>query len=65
MFKIPFNCQADAFAKALTAGIGEYLEIDEGILGLDRFHRIKLMLDVRIPVKQSQSLRDKRGRMLK
>ncbi|XP_021848791.1 uncharacterized protein [Spinacia oleracea] len=60
--KLPFNCRSNAYVKALTAGVGEFLDIEEDVLGLDRYRQIKLMIDITKPIRRNQKLKDRRGR---
>ncbi|XP_021733146.1 uncharacterized protein LOC110699962 [Chenopodium quinoa] len=39
---LPFNCRSDEDVKELVANWGEVLEIEEDLLGLDRFRRVRL-----------------------
>ncbi|XP_021857275.1 uncharacterized protein [Spinacia oleracea] len=60
--KLPFNCRSNAHVKTLVAGMGELIEIEEDILGLDRYRRVKLLLDVTKPLLRVKRFKDRRGR---
>ncbi|XP_056686880.1 uncharacterized protein [Spinacia oleracea] len=59
---LPFNCRTDAHVKALIAGMGDVIEIEKDALGLDRFRRAKIMLDVSRPLRRIKLSKDRRGR---
>lgn len=60
--KLPFNCRSNNDIKAITAGLGEFMEIEDDVLGLDRFRRIRLMIDVSKPLRRYQRIKDKKGK---
>lgn len=43
--------------------MGEILELEEDMLGIGRYRRVKLMLDVTKPLRRFWKLKDKRGRI--
>ncbi|KAL2893419.1 Nck-associated protein 1-like [Bienertia sinuspersici] len=45
LYNLPFNCRSNDTVKVLTSGLGEVLEIEDDILRLDRFHRVRVMVD--------------------
>ncbi|XP_021773269.1 uncharacterized protein LOC110737207 [Chenopodium quinoa] len=61
---LPFNCRSDSHVKAIVEGMGEILEIEDGVLGIGRYRRVKLMLDTTKPLRRFQMIKDRRGREL-
>lgn len=59
---LPFNCRSNAHVKALIEGMGEVLEFEEDAWGLDRYRRVKIMLDVSRPLRRLKVSKDRRGR---
>lgn len=59
---LPFNCRSDEDAKALMKSMGDVLELEEDKLGIGRYRRVKVLLDVRKPLRRFQKIKDKRGR---
>lgn len=62
---LPFNCRSDTYVKALVGGMGEILDLEEDILGIGRYIRVKIMLDTSRPIHRTQRIKDKRGREVK
>lgn len=60
--KLPFNCRSVAHVRALTMGMGDILEFEEDVWGLDRFRRVKIKLDVTKPLRRVKASVDKKGR---
>lgn len=58
-------CRSDNHVKALVRGMGTLLEIEEDKLGLDRYRRVKLMLDVSKPLRRQKVITDRSGREVK
>ncbi|XP_021775173.1 uncharacterized protein LOC110739027 [Chenopodium quinoa] len=48
---LSFNCRSDEDVKELVANWGEVLELEEDTLGLDRFRRAKIMINVAKPLR--------------
>ncbi|XP_021767686.1 uncharacterized protein LOC110732082 [Chenopodium quinoa] len=61
---LPFNCRSDDDVKEIVANWGEVIEVDEDILGLDRFRRVKVLLNVTKPLRRFQRIIDKGGRVV-
>lgn len=59
--KLPFNCRSDADVAALVAGMGEVMEIEPDLLGLDRIRRVRVMIDITKPLRRSKKVLDKGG----
>ncbi|XP_021739451.1 uncharacterized protein LOC110705826 [Chenopodium quinoa] len=57
---LPFNCRTDAHVRKLVEGMGEILELEEDSLGVGRFRRVKIMLDVTRPLRRFQKINDRR-----
>ncbi|XP_056688554.1 uncharacterized protein [Spinacia oleracea] len=62
---LPFNCRSDAYVRALAGGMGEVIKLEEDSLGVGRYRRVKIMLNTRLPLKQEQRIKDKKGREVK
>ncbi|XP_021747549.1 uncharacterized protein LOC110713404 [Chenopodium quinoa] len=56
---LPFNCRTDDDVKEIVANWGEVMEVEEDILGLDRFRRVKLMINITKPLRRFQRILDK------
>ncbi|XP_021713598.1 uncharacterized protein LOC110681780 [Chenopodium quinoa] len=54
---LPFNCRSDDDVRELVSSWGEVVEIEEDILGLDRFRRVKLLINI-------TRIRDKSGKVV-
>lgn len=61
---LPFNYRSDEIVKALVGNMGEILEIEEDVLGIGRYRRVRVMMDVTKPLRRYRKLKDKRGREL-
>ena len=59
---LPFNMSSNDVVKALICNMGEILEIEEDVLGVGRYRRVKVMLDVFNPLRRYRKLRDKKGK---
>lgn len=59
------NCRSNEYVKALTAGLGEFLDIVEDVLGLERYRRIKIMIDITKPIRRNQKMTDRSGKEVK
>lgn len=44
--------------------MGEIIEIEEDYLGIGKYRRVKVMLDVSKPLRRYRKIKDKRGREL-
>ncbi|XP_021742859.1 uncharacterized protein LOC110708939 [Chenopodium quinoa] len=65
IFKLPFNCRSNEYIEALVSGLGELLEIEEDTLGLNRYRRVRLMLDVTRPLRRYQRIKSRGGNEFK
>lgn len=63
--KLPFNCRSNGYVKALTADLGDFMEIEDDILGLERYRRIRVMLDISRPLRRYQWMNDRSGNEVK
>ncbi|XP_021729928.1 uncharacterized protein LOC110696910 [Chenopodium quinoa] len=61
---LPFNCRTDAHVRAILEGMGEILEMEDDILGIGRYRRVKIMLDTSKPLRRFQMIKDRQGREL-
>ncbi|XP_010682916.1 uncharacterized protein LOC104897677 [Beta vulgaris subsp. vulgaris] len=61
---LPFNYRSDEIVKALIGNMGEILEIEEDVLGIGRYRRVRVMMDVTKPLRRFRKLKDKRGQEL-
>lgn len=46
---------------ALVAGVGDVLEIEPDLLGLDRVSRVRIMVDITKPLRRTKRVIDKGG----
>lgn len=61
---LPFNMRSDEVVKALIGNMGEIIDLEEDVLGIGRYRRVKVMLDVSNPLRRYRKLRDKKGNEL-
>lgn len=61
---LPFNCRSDAYVRALTKDIGEFIEIEEDVLGLERYRRIRIAMDITKPIRRNQKIKDRGGNVV-
>nr|CCA66043.1 hypothetical protein [Beta vulgaris subsp. vulgaris] len=61
---LPFNMRSNDVVKALIGNLGEILDIEEDVLGIGRYRRVKVLLDVSKPLRRYRKLRDKSGKDL-
>lgn len=64
IYHLPFNCRSHDDICAITASLGTVLEVESSGLGLDNFCRVKLMLDIRKPLRRSQRIKGKDGNVI-
>ncbi|XP_021759597.1 uncharacterized protein LOC110724484 [Chenopodium quinoa] len=62
---LPFNRRSDNIVKTITTSMGELLEIENDDLGLDKYRRVKLNLDISKPLRRFVNMRDNDGRVLR
>ncbi|XP_021736450.1 uncharacterized protein LOC110703000 [Chenopodium quinoa] len=63
--KLPFNCRSDEYVKALVTGLGELIELEPDALGLNRYRRVQVLIDVDKPLRRYQRVGDKGGNEIK
>ncbi|XP_048504264.1 uncharacterized protein LOC125499468 [Beta vulgaris subsp. vulgaris] len=61
LYNLPFNCRAAEEVKAIASCLGEVLEVDLDDFGLERFCRVKILLNVYKPLRRKQRIRRKDG----
>lgn len=58
-YNLPIGFCSDDKFKAIASSIGEVMEIEEDVLDIEPFHRVRIMLNILKPLKQSQKVRVK------
>ncbi|XP_021840635.2 uncharacterized protein [Spinacia oleracea] len=53
---LPFNCRSNGYVKAIAAKLGNLMEIEEDLLGIEKDRRVRVMMDVNKPLHQSQNV---------
>ncbi|KAL2902576.1 hypothetical protein RDABS01_027658 [Bienertia sinuspersici] len=61
VYNLPFNCRSNVALQTLTGGMGSIMEIEPDEFELDKFRRIRILLDVRKPLRRSQRIKNKDG----
>ena len=61
LYNLPFNCRAEEEVKAIASCLGKVMEVDLDDFGLERFCRVKIMLNVYKPLRRTQRIRRKDG----
>ncbi|KAL2923432.1 hypothetical protein RDABS01_014923 [Bienertia sinuspersici] len=64
IYNLPFNCRSNAETKSIATKLGEVLEMEEDVLGLENFCRVKVMVDVTKPLRRSQRVKNKEERVI-
>ncbi|XP_021774660.1 uncharacterized protein LOC110738541 [Chenopodium quinoa] len=59
---LPFNCRTDEDVKEIVMNLVDLMEIEEDALGLDRFRRVRVMINITKPLRRFQRIRDKQGK---
>lgn len=59
---LPLNCRSDEHVKVLVRDMGEILDLEEDVIGIGRYRRVKIMLNVLRPLRKVQKIKDRRGR---
>ncbi|XP_056690134.1 uncharacterized protein [Spinacia oleracea] len=62
---LPFNCRSDAHVKAITPKLGELMEIEEDLLGIEKDRRLRVMMDVTKPLLKFVNVVNREGAMVK
>lgn len=66
LYNLPFGYRSNEIIKAISASIGEVLEVeDDDYAELEPFRRVKVMIDVTKPIKRFQRIRIKGGDTVK
>lgn len=59
---LPFNYRSDEIIRALVGSIGEILDIEEDVLGIGRYRRVRVLMDVTKPIRRFRRLKDRHGK---
>ncbi|XP_019102908.3 uncharacterized protein LOC109133705 [Beta vulgaris subsp. vulgaris] len=63
IYNLPFNCRSESDVKTIASCLGPVLEADLDDLGLDRFCRVKVMLNIFKPLRRTQRIKRKDGQV--
>lgn len=58
---LPLNMRSNDVVKALIGNMGEILDIEDDVLGIGRYRRVKVLLDVNKPLRRYRKIRDRKG----
>ena len=61
IYNLPFNCRTEAEVKAIASCLGPVIEVDVDDFGLERFCRVKVLLNVLKPLRRKQRIKRKDG----
>ena len=61
IYNLPFNCRTEAEVRAIASCLGPVMEIDVDDFGLERFCRVKVLLNVLKPLRRKQRIKRKDG----
>ena len=61
IYNMPFNCRSKTEVSAIASSLGPVLDIDIDDLGLEKFCRVKVLLNVYKPLRRKQKIRRKDG----
>ncbi|KAL2926609.1 hypothetical protein RDABS01_000041 [Bienertia sinuspersici] len=64
IYNLPFNCRDDEVIKAIASKIGDIMEIEKDDLRLEKFRRVRVMMDVTKPLRRYQRIKNKEGRVV-
>ncbi|XP_010674813.1 uncharacterized protein LOC104890894 [Beta vulgaris subsp. vulgaris] len=64
IYHLPFNCRSDNDVRAITVALGLVLSIEPDALGLNKYRRVKVLLDVNKPLRRIQKIKGKNGTTL-
>ena len=59
---LPFNYGSDEIIRASVGNMGEILELEEDVLGIGRYRRVRVLLDVTKPIRRFRRLKDRNGK---
>lgn len=58
---LPFNYRSDEIIRALVGSMGEILDIEEDVLGIGRYRRVRVLMDATKPIRRFRRLKDRHG----
>lgn len=61
IYNLPFNCRTEVEIRAIASCLGLVMEVDVDEFGLERFCRVKILLNVSKPLRRKQRIRRKDG----
>ena len=61
IYNLPFNCRAEEDVRAVASCLGPIVDVDVDNFGLERFCRVKVMLNIFKPLRRQQRIRRKDG----
>ena len=59
---LPFNYRSDEIIRALVGNMGEILELEEDVVGIGRYRRVRVLMDVTKPICRFRRLKDRNGK---
>ncbi|XP_021758402.1 uncharacterized protein LOC110723359 [Chenopodium quinoa] len=62
---LPFNCRSEEHARVIASKLGEIVEIESDVLGIDKNRRVKVMLDVSRPLRRYINVKNREGSIIK
>ncbi|XP_048502861.1 uncharacterized protein LOC125498653 [Beta vulgaris subsp. vulgaris] len=63
IYNLPFNCRSESEVKAIALYLGTVLEVDLDEFGLNRFCRVKVVLNIFKPLRRKQRIKRKDGQV--
>ncbi|XP_010680870.1 uncharacterized protein LOC104895922 [Beta vulgaris subsp. vulgaris] len=64
ILNLPFNCRGEADVHAIASALGVVMEIESDELGMDKFCRVRIMLDIKKPLRRFQKIRAKNNKVI-
>lgn len=61
IYNLPFNCRTEAEVRAIASCLGPVMEVDVDDFGLERFCRVKILLNILKPLRRKQRIKRKDG----
>lgn len=58
---LPFNCRSKEAVRAVANCLGEIVEVEEDEFGIDKDRRVRVIMDVRKPLRRKRSIKNRRG----